>query len=81
MGPRKGPRAQSLTAESYYRLDLFTNFRLFLKDPVNGDGIQQADRRVMYGGDAGYTQPGEVLGLPSIGMGPRRRECRPGPPA
>ncbi len=51
----------------YYRLDLFTNFTFFLNDPVNGDGIQQADRRVMYGGDIGYKQRGEVLGVPSIG--------------
>ncbi len=51
----------------YYRLDLFTNFTFFLNDPVNGDGIQQADRRVMYGGDIGYKQQGEVLGMPSIG--------------
>ena len=51
----------------YYRLDLFTNFTFFLNDPVNGDGIQQADRRVMYGGDIGYKQQGEILGMPSIG--------------
>ena len=51
----------------YYRLDLFTNFTFFLNDPVHGDGIQQSDRRVMYGGDIGYKQRGEVLGFPSIG--------------
>jgi hypothetical protein len=51
----------------YYRLDLLTNFTFFLNDPVNGDGIQQSDRRVIYGGDIGYKQRGEVLGLPSIG--------------
>jgi outer membrane receptor protein involved in Fe transport len=51
----------------YYRLDLFTNFTFFLNDPANGDGIQQSDRRVMYGGDIGYKQQGEVLGVPSIG--------------
>lgn len=51
----------------YYRLDLFTNFTFFLNDPVNGDGIQQSDRRVMYGGDIGYKQRAEVLGLPTIG--------------
>ena len=51
----------------YYRLDLYTNFTFFLNDSVNGDGIQQSDRRVMYGGDIGYKQRGEVLGLPSIG--------------
>lgn len=51
----------------YYRLDLFTNFTFFANDPVNGDGIQQSDRRVMYGGDIGYKQRGDVWGLPSIG--------------
>ncbi|HKQ35613.1 MAG TPA: TonB-dependent receptor plug domain-containing protein [Nitrospiraceae bacterium] len=51
----------------YYRLDLFTNFTFFLNDPVNGDGIQQADRRMMYGGDLGYKHQGVVLGIPSIG--------------
>jgi outer membrane receptor protein involved in Fe transport len=51
----------------YYRLDLFTNFTYFLNDPVNGDGIQQSDRRVVYGGDIGYKQTSEVLGMPSIG--------------
>jgi len=51
----------------YYRLDLFTNLTFFLNDPANGDGIQQSDRRVMYGGDLGYKQQGEVLGVPSIG--------------
>jgi outer membrane receptor protein involved in Fe transport len=51
----------------YYRLDLFTNFTFFLTDPVNGDGIQQSDRRVMYGGDIGYKHTAEVLGVPSIG--------------
>jgi len=51
----------------YYWLDLFTNFTFFLNDPANGDGIQQSDRRVVYGGDIGYKQQGEVLGVPSIG--------------
>ncbi|HEX7092469.1 MAG TPA: TonB-dependent receptor plug domain-containing protein [Nitrospiraceae bacterium] len=51
----------------YYRLDLFTNFTFFLTDPVNGDGIQQSDRRVVYGGELGYKQQGKVLGVPSIG--------------
>lgn len=51
----------------YYRLDLYTNFTFFQNDPVNGDGIVQADRRVMYGGDLGYKQRGEVFGLPIIG--------------
>lgn len=40
----------------YYRFDLFTNFTFFQNDPINGDGFQQADRRIMYGGDIGYKQ-------------------------
>lgn len=40
----------------YYRFDLFTNFTFFLNDPINGDGFQQSDRRVVYGGDVGYKQ-------------------------
>jgi outer membrane receptor for monomeric catechols len=51
----------------YYRLDLFTNFTFFLKDPVNGDGIQQTDRRVMYGGNIGYKQHWEIFGMPATG--------------
>lgn len=51
----------------YYKFDLFSNFTFFLNDPVSGDGIQQSDRRVIYGGDMGYKQRGEVFGIPSIG--------------
>lgn len=51
----------------YYRMDLFTNFTFFANDPVNGDGIQQSDRRVLYGGDVGYKQHGELWGIPTIG--------------
>ncbi|MEO8165319.1 MAG: TonB-dependent receptor plug domain-containing protein, partial [Betaproteobacteria bacterium] len=34
---------------SYYDLDLFSNFTFFLDDPVNGDQIEQIDRRVYEG--------------------------------
>ena len=47
----------------YYKLDLWTNFTFFLNDPVNGDGIQQSDRRVMYGGELGYRQAGKLVGM------------------
>ena len=49
----------------YYRFDLYTNFTFFLNDPVNGDGIQQSDRRVMYGGDTGWRQSFDLFGIPS----------------
>lgn len=51
----------------YSRLDLFTNFTFFLSDPVNGDGIQQTDRRVVYGGEIGYRQQGALFGVPTTG--------------
>ncbi|MDF0645404.1 MAG: TonB-dependent receptor plug domain-containing protein [Nitrospira sp.] len=51
----------------YYKFDLFTNFTFFLNDPVNGDGIQQSDRRGIYGGDLGYKQRAEIFGIPSLG--------------
>jgi outer membrane receptor protein involved in Fe transport len=51
----------------YYRLDLFTNFTFFLNDPVNGDGFAQFDRRAIYGGEIGFKQRAEILGMPSMG--------------
>jgi len=51
----------------YYRLDLFTDFTFFLNHPVSGDGFTQFDRRVIYGGDIGYKQQADILGLPVIG--------------
>lgn len=55
----------------YYRFELYTNFTFFLNDPVNGDGIQQSDRRLIYGGDVGYRQEGKILdmsGVTTIGI-------------
>lgn len=49
----------------YYRLDLYSNFTFFLNDPVHGDGIEQDDRRYVYGGEVGYRQGGELLGMAS----------------
>ncbi|MEK6585804.1 MAG: TonB-dependent receptor, partial [Nitrospirota bacterium] len=51
----------------YYRLDLFTDFTFFLNDPVNGDGFAQFDRRAIYGGDLGFKQRIELLGMPIVG--------------
>ena len=55
----------------YYRFDLFTNFTFFQNDPVNGDGFQQSDRRIMYGGDIGYKQNGrwfDMDGAATVGV-------------
>ena len=48
---------QRLTAHayvSYYTLSLFNDFTFFLNDPVNGDMINQRDRRFVAGFDTAY---------------------------
>lgn len=37
--------------------DLYSNFTLYLNDPVNGDGIQQHDSRLSQGGNAQFLKP------------------------
>ncbi len=37
-----------------YRFNLFSNFSLHIRDPENGDEIQQKDRRTFYGGRVSY---------------------------
>ena len=51
----------------YYKLDLWSNFTFLLNDPVNGDGIQQSDRRDMYGGELGYRRAGKVADMDAAG--------------
>ncbi len=38
-------------------LDLFSNFTMYLNDPVNGDAFQQHDSRLQQGLNAQYTHP------------------------
>jgi hypothetical protein len=58
----------------YYKFDLYTNFTFFLNDPVNGDGFQQSDQRVVYGGDVGYHQTLSLLGMPgAVTLGAQAR--------
>ena len=49
----------------YYRLSLFSNFTYFLNDPVNGDQINQRDRREVAGGALTRTWSGEFAGAKS----------------
>lgn len=45
---------QSITVRAYavdYELALYSNFTYFLDNPQNGDQIEQADDRIVYGGD------------------------------
>ncbi|RYY85182.1 MAG: TonB-dependent receptor [Chitinophagaceae bacterium] len=49
---QKGKSGWLNTGRAYlssYRFNLFSNFTFFLTDPVNGDAIQQAERRILYG--------------------------------
>lgn len=48
-----------------YKLNLFSNFTLFLNDPVNGDQFEQLDDRRVYGGAFSNTWFGELASLPS----------------
>jgi len=47
-----------------YKLDLWSTFTFYLKDPVNGDQMLQRDDRVVYGLKASKTWFGDLFGLP-----------------
>jgi TonB family protein len=46
-----------------YRFNLYSNFTQFLNDPVNGDQIEQLDRRTFYGGRLSYRIVHELAGI------------------
>ncbi len=46
--------------------DLYSNFTFFLKDPVNGDEVQQHDSRLVQGANAQYLRPYKLFGLPAL---------------
>ena len=54
--------ARSPTSATY-RFNLFSNFTLFLRDPENGDEIEQVDRRTFYGGKVSYRVVHELGGV------------------
>lgn len=47
----------------YYDLDLYSNFTGYLDDPVNGDQINQHERRVVAGADGEQTWFNKVFGF------------------
>lgn len=47
--PTETSEFKVLTYVGTYRLNLYSNFTLYLNDPVNGDEIEQIDRRTFYG--------------------------------
>ncbi len=50
---------------SRYKLALFSNFTFFTKDTIRGDGINQDDSRVLYGGRVRYTRLWTLGGMPT----------------
>src|SRR5215470_7092491 len=64
--PREGHRLIAHAYLTYYRLDLFNNFTLFLNDPVGGDEIIQRDRRFVAGFDTQYAITSRPFGADLI---------------
>jgi TonB family protein len=52
--PDEDSELRALAYAASYRFDLFSDFTLYLRDPVNGDEIEQIDRRTFYGGKLSY---------------------------
>jgi TonB-dependent Receptor Plug Domain len=48
---------------TYYQLNMFNNFTLFLNDEVNGDGINQRDSRFLGGFDTQYVHKLRPFGI------------------
>jgi outer membrane receptor protein involved in Fe transport len=49
---------------SWYKLQLWSNFSLFLNDEENGDGIEQNDKRFLVGNNVNYRRNYNLWGLP-----------------
>ncbi|HEY7376556.1 MAG TPA: TonB-dependent receptor plug domain-containing protein, partial [Polyangia bacterium] len=72
--PTSNSQLDALAYAGTYRFNLYSNFTLYLRDPDNGDEIEQVDRRVFYGGKLSYRvvhQLGPVTLDTSIGADAR----------
>jgi outer membrane receptor protein involved in Fe transport len=61
--PREDHRLTAHAYLTYYKLDLFNDFTLFLNDPVGGDEINQRDRRFLAGFDTQYEIKSRPFGM------------------
>ncbi len=52
--PTESSELRALAYAATYRFNLFSDFTLFLRDPVDGDEIEQIDRRTFYGAKVSY---------------------------
>jgi hypothetical protein len=46
--------------------DLYSNFTFFLRDPLNGDAVQQHDSRLQDGANVQYVRPHKLFGAQAI---------------
>jgi TonB family protein len=61
--PSETSEVRALGYIGTYTFNLFSNFTLYLRDPENGDEINQQDRRTFYGGKVSYRTVNELGGL------------------
>ena len=52
--PNESSELRALAYAAAYRFNLFSDFTLYLRDPVDGDEIEQVDRRTFYGAKVSY---------------------------
>jgi hypothetical protein len=52
----------------HYKLDLWSTFTYYLKNPVNGDQMLQHDDRMVYGFKVSKTWYGNLCGLPMVNV-------------
>jgi TonB family protein len=68
--PTESSELRAVAYLATYRFNLFSNFTLYLRDPDNGDEIEQIDRRTFYGAKVSYRvvhQFGRVVFDTTIG--------------
>jgi len=61
--PTDNSEVRALGYVGTYTFNLFSNFTLYLRDPENGDEIEQQDRRTFYGTKVSYRIAHEVAGV------------------
>ncbi|MGH7470709.1 MAG: TonB-dependent receptor [Longimicrobiales bacterium] len=59
-------RWEAMAFATRYRFQLFSNFTFALNDSINGDGIEQVDRRAMLGARMELSAEDSLLGRPGI---------------
>ncbi len=75
---------QSFNAQvwtSWYQFDLFSNFTFFMDDPVNGDEIEQTDKRFLGGSYLNYRRNYTLFDVPTetlVGFSSRTDHARVG---